>query len=179
MSTRSPRERGADRATAMDAAEIDAFLDHQRTLVLVSLRRDGSPVAHPLWFARVGDALYVNTRRESLKVRNVSRDSRFCAVAEAGESYFELRGVLARVSRIVKPDGLFYVGLYGGREFEGAWDEDYYEPKRFFCHYLDGDLCALVDGSQKTPFSSSPWLNDRAAQGAAADVQQRVSVEHW
>ncbi len=25
----------------------------------------------------------------------------------------QLRGVLARVSRVIKPDGLFYVGLYG------------------------------------------------------------------
>ena len=77
----------------MDAAEIDAFLDRQRTLVFVSLRPDGSPVAHPLWFARIGDAVYVNTRRDSLKYHNVARDARFCAVAEAGQSYFELRGV--------------------------------------------------------------------------------------
>ena len=56
----------------------------------------------------------------------------------------QLRRVLGRVSRVVKSDGLFYLGLYGGREFEGVWDEDYYEPKRFFCHYLDEDLCALV-----------------------------------
>jgi len=77
----------------MGAGEIDAFLDRQRTLVLVSLRLVGSPVAHPLWFARVGDAVYVNTRRDSLKVRNLSRDSRYCAVAEEGASYFELRGV--------------------------------------------------------------------------------------
>jgi len=90
----------------MDAAEIDAFLDHQRTLVLVSLRPDGSPVAHPLWFARVGDALYVNTRRDSLEVRNVSRDSRFCAVAETGDSYFELRGVRieGRCAEVDDPD---------------------------------------------------------------------------
>lgn len=56
----------------------------------------------------------------------------------------QLRGVLARVSQVIKPDGLFYVGLYGGRDFEGVWDEDHYEPKRFFCHYLDEDLCASV-----------------------------------
>jgi len=77
----------------MTPAEIDAFLDTQRTLVLVTLRPDGSPVAHPLWFAKLADALYVNTRRESLKNRNVSGDARVCAVVEAGDSYFELRGV--------------------------------------------------------------------------------------
>ncbi len=56
----------------------------------------------------------------------------------------QLRGVLGRISRIVRPDGLFYLGLYGGREFEGVWDEDYFEPKRFFRHYEDEDLCALA-----------------------------------
>jgi PPOX class probable F420-dependent enzyme len=77
----------------MSDAEIRAFLDAQRTLVLVTLRPDGSPVAHPLWFTALGDAVYVDTRRDSLKLRNLERDARVCAVVEAGESYFELRGV--------------------------------------------------------------------------------------
>ncbi len=54
----------------------------------------------------------------------------------------QLRGVLERVSRIVEPGGPFYLGVYGGREFEGVWDEDDFEPKRFFCHHMDEDLCA-------------------------------------
>jgi len=56
----------------------------------------------------------------------------------------QLRGVLERVSRIVEPGGLFYLGLYGGRAFEGVWDDDYFEPKRFFCHQPDEDLRASV-----------------------------------
>ena len=82
------------RATSqMTPAEIDAFLESERTLTLVTLRPDGSPVAHPMWFAKLGSALYINTQRKSLKSRNVARDARACAVVEAGESYFELRGV--------------------------------------------------------------------------------------
>ena len=77
----------------MTPAEIEAFLDGQRTLVLVTLRSDGSPVAHALWFVRLDDALYVNTRRNSLKSRHIARDSRVCALVEAGESYFDLQGV--------------------------------------------------------------------------------------
>jgi SAM-dependent methyltransferase len=56
----------------------------------------------------------------------------------------QLRGVLERISRVIKPEGLFYLGLYGGRAFEGVWDDDDYEPKRFFCHYLDEDLAAVA-----------------------------------
>jgi PPOX class probable F420-dependent enzyme len=77
----------------MTEAEIDEFLASQRTLVLVTLRPDGSPVAHALWFTRLGRSLYVNTRRDSLKHRNIVRDPRVCALVEAGEAYFELRGV--------------------------------------------------------------------------------------
>ena len=56
----------------------------------------------------------------------------------------QVRGVLAHIRRVLTPGGLFYLGLYGGREFEGVWDEDHYEPKRFFRHYADDDLRALV-----------------------------------
>ena len=79
--------------TQMTPDEIDAFLESERTLVLVTLRPDGSPVAHAMWFAKLEKALYVNTQKKSLKNRNVSHDARACAVVESGESYFELRGV--------------------------------------------------------------------------------------
>ena len=46
-----------------------------------------------------------------------------------------LPGVLQAIRDLLKPTGLFYLGLYGGKEFEGIWEEDSYEPKRFFsCH---------------------------------------------
>jgi len=79
--------------TRMSPAEIESFLATQRTLVLVTLRPNGSPIAHPLWFTKLGDAVYVNTRRDSFKLRNLLRDARVCAVVEAGESYLALRGV--------------------------------------------------------------------------------------
>jgi SAM-dependent methyltransferase len=94
----------------------------------------------------------------------------------------QLRGVLEGISRVIKPGGLFYLGIYGGREFEGVWDGDYFEPKRFFCHHLDEELCSLVGAyfrlenvsansarleraalpvvdPQKTARGGSAWLN--------------------
>jgi SAM-dependent methyltransferase len=56
----------------------------------------------------------------------------------------QLRRVLAGISRVIRPGGLLYLGLYGGREFEGVWEDDHFEPKRFFCHHLDADLRAVV-----------------------------------
>jgi SAM-dependent methyltransferase len=56
----------------------------------------------------------------------------------------QLPRVLAGIRRVLKPGGLLYLGIYGGREFEGVWDDDYFEPKRFFCHHVDEDLCSLM-----------------------------------
>ncbi|MFD2042971.1 class I SAM-dependent methyltransferase [Ornithinibacillus salinisoli] len=43
--------------------------------------------------------------------------------------------VLAEISRVLKPTGLIFIGIYGGKYFEGVWEEDSYEPKRFFSFY--------------------------------------------
>ena len=80
-------------STSMSPAEVDEYLASQRTITVTSLRPDGSPVAHPLWFVKLAENVYVDTRTNSLKHRNILNDPRVCAVVESGESYFELRGV--------------------------------------------------------------------------------------
>jgi hypothetical protein len=77
----------------MSPAEVDEYLASQRTITVTTLRPDGSPVAHPMWFVKLGEAVYFDTRANSLKHRNILNDPRVCAVVESGESYFELRGV--------------------------------------------------------------------------------------
>jgi SAM-dependent methyltransferase len=57
-----------------------------------------------------------------------------------------LRTVLLGIRRVLKPGGLFYLGVYGGRDFEGIWDGDAYNPKRFFSHSPDDDLRQIVSG---------------------------------
>ena len=80
-------------ATSMSTDEVDAYLASQRTITLTTLRPDGSPVAHPLWFVKLGESVYFDTRANSLKHKNILDHPRVCAVVESGESYFELRGV--------------------------------------------------------------------------------------
>ena len=47
----------------------------------------------------------------------------------------EFPTVLAAIDTILKPGGLFYIGMYGGINSEGVWEKDTYEPKRFFAFY--------------------------------------------
>jgi SAM-dependent methyltransferase len=56
----------------------------------------------------------------------------------------QLRGVLGGIRRVIKAGGVLYVGVYGGREFEGVAEDDSFEPKRFFRHHRDEDLAAFL-----------------------------------
>ena len=48
--------------------------------------------------------------------------------------------VLENVKEVLKPTGLFYLGVYGGEEFEGIWELDLYNPKRFFSLHSDENI---------------------------------------
>ena len=55
-----------------------------------------------------------------------------------------LPNVLEGICRVMKPGGLFYMGVYGGNDFEGIREEDRLEPKRFFSFWEDKGLLELT-----------------------------------
>lgn len=54
-------------------------------------------------------------------------------------------GVLEGVRHVLKPGGLVYLGVWGGRDEEGMADEDFYQPARFFCFRTDATLRSAVE----------------------------------
>ncbi len=56
----------------------------------------------------------------------------------------DLPQVLAAIRALLRPTGLFYLGLYGGHEYEGVWPEDDYEPQRFFSFHTDEQIRQVV-----------------------------------
>lgn len=65
-----------------DGASGDAkeFMRANRRAFMITLRKDGSPTAHPMAAFYGGGALYVNVYRTSAKARNLWRDDRVCCV---------------------------------------------------------------------------------------------------
>lgn len=61
----------------------------------------------------------------------------------------ELPIVLQNVRRVLKINGLFFMGMYGGYDFEGVWERDSYDPKRFFSFHSDEGLEQVVTQSFK------------------------------
>lgn len=51
---------------------------------------------------------------------------------------------LTSIKKVLKPGGLFYLGMYGGFDSEGVWEEDFYEPKRFFSFYEHEEIQKVV-----------------------------------
>jgi len=56
----------------------------------------------------------------------------------------EFSVALENVRAILQPNGLFYLGSYGGIDFEGIWEDDFYTPKRFFSFHTDESLKKIL-----------------------------------
>lgn len=53
----------------------------------------------------------------------------------------DFRIVLKNVKKVLKPSGLFYLGVYGSDvESEGVREQDTYDPKRFFSFHTDAGI---------------------------------------
>ena len=56
----------------------------------------------------------------------------------------ELPAILQRLHGLLQPGGLFYMGMHGGQDFEGIYESDEHEPKRYFSLYLPEQIQAVV-----------------------------------
>ncbi|MFC0529971.1 pyridoxamine 5'-phosphate oxidase family protein [Phytohabitans kaempferiae] len=73
--------------------EAWAFVERAHTGVLTTLRRDGYPVALPVWFVVVDRTVCFTTPPGSRKVARVRRDPRASFLVESGDAWAELAAV--------------------------------------------------------------------------------------
>ena len=69
------------------------FIAQAHTGIFITLRRDGVPIATPMWFAVIDRRIYLQTPARSRKVTRLRRDPRVSFLVEAGERWAELRAV--------------------------------------------------------------------------------------
>jgi PPOX class probable F420-dependent enzyme len=85
--------------------ERRAYLADAKTIMLVSLGRDGYPHAVPMWFMVDADgAIRMTTYGRSQKALNLRRNPKTALLVESGERYDELKGVLVRGTAEVLED---------------------------------------------------------------------------
>lgn len=49
----------------------------------------------------------------------------------------DLSSVMQKLHTLLRPDGLFFLCVYGGIEQEGIYEDDWHDPPRFFAHHSD------------------------------------------
>jgi PPOX class probable F420-dependent enzyme len=100
----------------MSPQEVSDFLAGQRKVHVATINRDGTPHLVPMYFLLVDGEVTFWTYTRAQKVRNLRRDPRVTVMAEAGEAYFDLRGVQltgrARLSEEVARVAAFGEQLY-------------------------------------------------------------------
>jgi PPOX class probable F420-dependent enzyme len=96
----------------MTAADAAALLAESHKLQLATINRDGTPHLVTMFYGMLGGQIAFWTYRSSQKARNLARDPRVTCLVEAGEEYFELRGVqVAGTVRCVEnPAGVLEIG---------------------------------------------------------------------
>lgn len=79
----------------MTDAEVRSFLESSKTIIINSIGPGGYPHPMPMWFGLDPDgSVRMTTFRASQKVKNLKRDPRVSLLAEAGEEYAQLIGVV-------------------------------------------------------------------------------------
>lgn len=72
-------------------SEIWSYVADAHTGIMTTLRRDGMPIAMPLWFAVVDQTIFVHTRGK--KLTRVANDPRASFLVESGERWRDLEAV--------------------------------------------------------------------------------------
>jgi PPOX class probable F420-dependent enzyme len=110
----------------MTPAEVETFLQEQRTMTMCTLNHDGTIHAVAMWYGFVGGAVAIETKAKSQKARNLARDPRLTCLVEDGQTYEELRGVeLVGRGRIVDdPDQMWPLGVDVFERYYGPYTED-------------------------------------------------------
>lgn len=75
----------------MSDEEIWDFVRRSHTGILTTLRRDGVPIALPVWFVCLDRVVYSRTRGR--KLARIRRDPRASFLVETGERWAELKAV--------------------------------------------------------------------------------------
>jgi SAM-dependent methyltransferase len=57
----------------------------------------------------------------------------------------DLAKVLTGIRNVLRPGGLFHVAVWGGRDMEGVYEDDFYQPARFFAIRSDESLRAGLE----------------------------------
>jgi PPOX class probable F420-dependent enzyme len=97
----------------MTAAEVHAFLAAPRNIEVATVGGDGWPHLAPMWYVMRDGKVVFRSFTKSQKIVNLRRDPRVTLLAEDGEAYAELRGVMIKGEADLINDPAVVLEIYG------------------------------------------------------------------
>ena len=97
----------------MSDDEILEFLDTSRVLQVATIGKEGAPHLAPMWFVMEDGKIVFRSFSKSQKMVNLTRDPRLTVLAESGDAYDELRGVMIRGTARLVSDPNYVLETYG------------------------------------------------------------------
>ena len=90
----------------------------------------------------------------------------------------ELPAVLSAIGRVLRPGGLFFLGVYGGRAEEGKASSDDHVPARFFSFRTDDQLLQFASQSfEVVDFHVVPNVGEAIFQSLTLRLPARSAAE--
>ena len=143
--------------------EAWAVLAAAHTGILTSLRKDGSPISLPVWFAVDDRTILVTGPRSGKKFARVRNDPRVSFLVESGEAWKELCAVhvSGRAELVDEPDWEHVDGLLAAK-YEGFVTPRDQMPEKTREHYDVGRMLMRIvpEGRLLT------WDNSRLGVGS-------------
>lgn len=127
------RRRGSIRLSDDEAWEV---VRSAHTGIVTSLRRDGAPVALPVWFVVEDRVIWLSTLASSKKVTRLRNNPNASFLVESGERWAELRAVhLSCTARIVEGDKVAWVDAQKATKYAAYQTARAQLPARTRDHY--------------------------------------------
>ncbi|CAK8996241.1 unnamed protein product [Durusdinium trenchii] len=119
----------------------DAHFWSQQSIEVICL--DFSPEMVKLCQGK-GLTAHVYDFTQSLNFEDSSMNAVYCMNSLLHVPKKQLPSVLTEIRRVLMQDGVFYCGVYGGRDFEGPMMDDPSGQSRFFALYTDDGLKKIL-----------------------------------
>jgi general stress protein 26 len=95
--------------------EAWAFVESSLTGIVTTMRRDGFPVALPVWFVALDRMIYFRTRAASQKIARIRNDNRAGFLVESGGRWRDLKAVSLSTEATLVDDEALRASVLGAR----------------------------------------------------------------
>ena len=145
----------------MPADEAWQFVKDSHTGIFTSLRRDGTPVALPLWYVAADGVVWLTTPSRSKKVSRVQAKPQTSFLVESGVYWSELKAVqFSCTATVVRGDEVMRIERMKNEKYAAFRTTRSQMPAATRAHYEDERVAIRLEPAERI----ITWDNSRLGE---------------